>query len=294
MDMDELQTFIVLAGCRNFTKTAEILHIVQSTVSNRIRSLEEYMGTQLVIRYKNGIHLTEEGAAFLSYANQIHALNQRALQEIHMHRKFRGALRVGCAQWMYDRWLGTLLVKFSERFPDISLHVKIEHSENMIPMLQHKLLDLAFIAYEMNNGSITSSLFQKTDILFVGAPEPFDCFREGIRKQDLTRIPLVYSDIWDSYLEDISKHTLSGGMVFRVHSNMLASAKQFCLAGAGCCFLPEAMLQQELEEGKLIKIPIYDLPIKTMSTYVAYQQEKLHSEALEDWFQFYEENNLNH
>ena len=293
MDMDELQTFIVLAGCRNFTKTAEILHIVQSTVSNRIRSLEEYMGTKLVIRYKNGIHLTEEGAAFLSYANQISALNRKALQEIHMHRKFRGALRVGCAQWMYDRWLGSLLVKFSERFPDLSLHVKIEHSENMIPMLQHKLLDLAFIAYEMNNGSITSSLFQKTDILFVGAPEPFGCFREGIRKQDLTRIPLVYSDIWDSYLEDISKHTLSGGMVFRVHSNMLASAKQFCLAGTGCCFLPAAMLQQELKEGKLIQIPIYDLPVKTMSTYVAYQQEKLRSEALENWFQFYEENNLN-
>ena len=94
MDMDEIQTFIVLASCRNFTKAAEILHIVQSTVSNRIRSLEEYTGARLVVRYKNGIHLTEEGAAFLTYANQISALNQKALQEIHMHKKFRATLRI--------------------------------------------------------------------------------------------------------------------------------------------------------------------------------------------------------
>ena len=289
MDMDEIQTFIVLAGCRNFTKTAEILHIVQSTVSNRIRSLEEYTGTKLVIRYKNGIHLTEEGAAFLTYANQISALNQKALQEIHMHKKFRATLRVGCAQWMYDLWLGTLLVQFSKRFPDISLHVEIEHSENMIPMLQHKLLDLAFIAYEINNSSVVSCPFQTTDILLVGAPSVCGGLKGGICKQDLAQIPLIYSDIWDSYLEDISKHTLSSGMVFRVHSNMLASAKQFCLAGTGCCFLPAAMLEQELEEGTLIRIPIYDLPVRSVDTYIAYQRGNTNSEAIKDWNRYYRE-----
>ncbi len=290
MDMDEIQTFIVLASCRNFTKAAEILHIVQSTVSNRIRSLEEYTGARLVVRYKNGIHLTEEGAAFLTYANQISALNQKALQEIHMHKKFRATLRIGCAQWMYDRWIGKLLIGFSERFPDVSLHVEIEHSEDMIPMLQHKLLDLAFIAYEMNSGGISSRLFKQTDILFVGAPEVFGGLKQGIMKQGLTQIPLIYSDIWDSYLEDISKHTLSGGMVFCVHSNMLASAKQFCLAGAGCCFLPAAMLEQELKEGTLIEIPIYDLPVRSMTTYMAYQRGNLNTEVLKDWMKFYEEN----
>ena len=289
MDMDEIQTFIVLAGCRNFTKTAEILHIVQSTVSNRIRSLEEYTGTKLVIRYKNGIHLTEEGAAFLTYANQISALNQKALQEIHMHKKFRATLRVGCAQWMYDLWLGMLLVQFSKRFPDISLHVEIEHSENMIPMLQHKLLDLAFIAYEINNSSVVSCPFQTTDILLVGAPSVFGGLKGGICKQDLAQIPLIYSDIWDSYLEDISKHTLSSGMVFRVHSNMLASAKQFCLAGTGCCFLPAAMLEQELEEGTLIRIPIYDLPVRSVDTYIADQRGNTNSEAIKDWNRYYRE-----
>ncbi len=293
MDMDEVQTFIVLADCRNFTTAAEILHVVQSTVSNRIRSLEKYTGTQLVLRYKNGIQLTEEGAAFLTYANQISALNQRALQEIHMHKKFRATLRIGCVQWMYDRWLGKLLVHFAKRFPDISLHIEIEHSENMIAMLQNKLLDLAFIAYEINNGSVASQLFKSTDILFVGIPEVFGGFKEGICKQELVQIPLIYSDIWDHYLEDISKHMLSGGMVFCVHSNMLASAKQFCLAGIGCCFLPEAMLEQELNEEKLIRIPIYDLPIRRMNVYIACQQGNKQSQAFRDWILSFQETGEN-
>ena len=60
MDLEELRTFIVLAECKSFTKTAEIQHIVQSTVSNRIHSLEEYTAAQLVIRDKAGIVLTTD------------------------------------------------------------------------------------------------------------------------------------------------------------------------------------------------------------------------------------------
>ena len=45
MNRDDLLTFLTLADCRNFTRTAERLNVVQSTVSNRIRSLEETLGT---------------------------------------------------------------------------------------------------------------------------------------------------------------------------------------------------------------------------------------------------------
>jgi len=287
MDMDEIQTFIVLAGCRNFTKAAEILHVVQSTVSNRIRSLEEYVGTPLVLRYKSGVHLTAEGEAFLSYADQIYALNQKSLQEIHMMKKFRDHLKVGCVRWMYDRWLEDMLVQFHFRFPDISLHIDIEHSENMIPMLQHKLLDMAFISYEINNGSVASIPFKKIDIVLAGAAKEFEHLRCGISKLKLLDLPLIYSDIWDNYLEQVSKHMLSGGMVFPVHSNMLDSGKAFCLAGAGCCFLPRTMIEQELQEGTLIEIPIYDLPIQPMDTYIAYQRQRIDSEALKSWISFY-------
>ncbi len=290
MDMDEIQTFIVLASCRNFTKAAEILHVVQSTVSNRIRSLEEYVGTPLVLRYKSGIHLTAEGETFLSYANQIYAIKQKSLQEIHMMKKFRDHLKVGCVRWMYDQWLEDMLVQFHFRFPDISLHIDIEHSENMIPMLQHKLLDMAFISYEINNGSVASIPFKSVDVVFTGAAEKFGSLSDGISKLKLLELPLIYSDIWENYLEKVSKHMLSGGMVFPVHSNMLDSAKAFCLAGAGCCFLPRAMLEQELRAGTLVEIPILDLPVHSMDTYIAYQRQRMDSEALKSWISFYKEN----
>ena len=41
MDYELLKTFITLAKLKNFTKTADALHIVQSTVTNRIKHIEE-------------------------------------------------------------------------------------------------------------------------------------------------------------------------------------------------------------------------------------------------------------
>ena len=291
MDMEEIQTFIVLAGCRNFTKTAETLHVVQSTISNRIRSLEEYTGTQLVLRYKNGIHLTAAGEIFLNYASQINLLNQKALQEIHMQKRFQDHLRIGCVRWVYDQWLEDILIQFGSAFPDISLHVEIDHSRQMLPMLHQKVLDFVFSSYELNNNSISSLPIKKTDILFVGSAGHFSHLRGGICKSSLLDIPLIHSDIWDNYMEDISENALNGKMLFQVNSNMLDSAKSFCLAGAGCCFLPRTMVETELVSGTLIEIPIQDLPSRTIMIYVSFQKQRMESMAMKSWMNFLSKTN---
>lgn len=50
MNYDFYKTFVVLAETKNFSKTAEKLNIVQSTVSNRIQELEKYLNTDLFNR----------------------------------------------------------------------------------------------------------------------------------------------------------------------------------------------------------------------------------------------------
>ena len=98
MDLEELKTLITLAECKNFTKAAKLQHVVQSTVSNRIRSLEEQTGVQLVVRDKAGIKLTTEGEVFLDYAKRIQELNDSAFHEIHLLKKYEDRLSVAGPQ----------------------------------------------------------------------------------------------------------------------------------------------------------------------------------------------------
>ena len=49
MDFKQIETFLTIAKYKSFTKSSEVLYVSQSTVSNRLRSLEEELDLVLVI-----------------------------------------------------------------------------------------------------------------------------------------------------------------------------------------------------------------------------------------------------
>lgn len=287
MDIEELKTFLTLAECRNFTRTAEIQHIVQSTVSNRIRSLEEYTGSRLVLRDKTGVRLTAEGELFLDYARRMTELDGNALREIHMLKHFSDRLNFACVQWMFNHWASDCLVRYSARFPEIALNITIAHSEEIIPMMQNQIFDLALISYRVNAANLICRPFFRTDIVFVGSPEAFPQLKGGIRREDLLSLPLIYTDIWENCLADISQHTLPEGKIFGVHCNMLDNARDFCLAGIGCCFFPRPIVARELAEGSLMEIPILNLPVKQSTGYLVFNRQRMEALSLKKWLELY-------
>ena len=283
MDMDAIETFIVLAECRNFTRTAERQHIVQSTVSNRIRVLEDYIGKKLIIRDKKGVKLTEGGSLFLKYAYEIYGLKAACIKDISVLHRFEDRLNIYCNQWFFNYWVSSLLTEYALACPDIAVQLNIEHSENIIPLLQDQHIDIAVLSYPLSLENMECDPFRSSEIVLVGAYETFAHLKEGIRRADLPGIPLLYSDIWENYLWDISGKALNDSRLFRIRCNMLDSAKAFCIAGAGCCLLPLVMVEKELEERLLIRIPLTDLEIKTFQSYIIYNKDRMEQPALKNW-----------
>ena len=54
MDTELARTFLTVVAAGNFVSAAERLHVTQSTVSARIRTLEEQLGCRLFTRNKAG------------------------------------------------------------------------------------------------------------------------------------------------------------------------------------------------------------------------------------------------
>lgn len=78
METEFITTFLVVARSPSMTDAAEILHITQPTLSNRIRILEEDLGVKLFVRGKGirKLDLTEEGRAFISIAEKWQRLSE--------------------------------------------------------------------------------------------------------------------------------------------------------------------------------------------------------------------------
>src|SRR5579872_1870464 len=81
MDLKWLEDFLCLAETQSFSRAAEERHITQSALSKRIRSLESWVGADLVDRSMYPTRLTPAGKLFRNHAQEFlkGLLDSRAL-----------------------------------------------------------------------------------------------------------------------------------------------------------------------------------------------------------------------
>ena len=77
MNLCNVETFLCVAGSQTLSDAAAALFVSQSTVSTRIRQLEEELGVVLIRRGKGmrTVELTPQGQAFVSLAERWMALH---------------------------------------------------------------------------------------------------------------------------------------------------------------------------------------------------------------------------
>ena len=82
MDIDRARTFLEIVHHGSFLRAADRLHVTQTTVSARIRTLEEDLGRQLFVRNRNGAQLTPAGKEFERFAQSFVQIWERARHQL--------------------------------------------------------------------------------------------------------------------------------------------------------------------------------------------------------------------
>ncbi|MDH2359870.1 LysR family transcriptional regulator [Priestia megaterium] len=82
MELKQLKIFQVAARELNFTRTAEILHYAQSSVTAQIKSLEEELAVQLFDRLGKRVILTDAGKRFKLYTDKVLDLTEEAKETV--------------------------------------------------------------------------------------------------------------------------------------------------------------------------------------------------------------------
>lgn len=96
MNTMQLSCFVEVAAQLSFSKAAEALHVSQPTVSHQIKALEDELGCAMLVRSTRTVRLTDDGFAFLEYANDILDLAARAERRLkHKQRPSSLLLRIG-------------------------------------------------------------------------------------------------------------------------------------------------------------------------------------------------------
>src|SRR5262249_32075124 len=99
------RTFLEVVESGNFFTAADRLHVTQSTVSMRIKALEEMLGRTLFLRHKSGTKLTAAGNQFRPYAELLVSTWERARQEIVLPAGIASVLALGAEGHLWDSFL---------------------------------------------------------------------------------------------------------------------------------------------------------------------------------------------
>ncbi|MBT5433367.1 MAG: LysR family transcriptional regulator [Alphaproteobacteria bacterium] len=130
MDWDRLRVFYHVAEAGSFTKAGEQLNLSQSAVSRQISALEDNLSVSLFHRHARGLLVTEQGELLYRTAREVYgkiAMTEARLTD--SKQRPDGHLTVTATTGFSIIWLMPRIVDFMDRYPEISITMRIEDGE---------------------------------------------------------------------------------------------------------------------------------------------------------------------
>lgn len=145
MDITAARTFLEIVKTGSFVRAAANLNVTQTTVSARVRVLEEQLDRRLFIRNKAGAKLTVAGDQFLRYATSLVQVWETALHQVAVPAGRENAVSVGGEHSLWSPILLDWLVWMRSHCADVAIRTKVDVAERLVDQVQEGTLDLAVV-----------------------------------------------------------------------------------------------------------------------------------------------------
>src|SRR5579862_3459379 len=257
-DLADLQSFVVVARERSFTKAAAKLGVSQSALSHMTRELEERLGLRLLTRTTRSVAPTEAGERLLrTVGPRLEEIDAELTSLSDLRGKPSGTVRITAGEHAAQTVLWPKLSKLLPHYPDIKLEVIVDYGLRDIVAERYDagVRSGEQIAKDMIAVRIGPDL--RTAV--VAAPSYFAKRPQPKIPQDLTthtcinlRLP-TYGSVYAWEFE-------KGGREMKVHVegqltfNNLVLRIDAVLAGCGIAYLPEDQVRRHIGEGRLIRV----------------------------------------
>ena len=261
MYINHIKTFLEVASTGSFQNAAEKLFVTQSTVSARIKALEDSLNRPLFIRKRNGIEMTSGGQRFHPHALSVMQAWARARQEVALPESIDSIVNLGIQLNHWEQLAAPWLAWMDEHLPNNATQITAEYSETLTRQVRNGVLELAVVSQiQQSPGIVIEKLMVESLVLVSTEP------REATNGQ----VPgYIFVDWGDTFREqhnlafpDTSTHRLSVGLATVGFNHMLKQG------GSG--YFLQSMVKDLIKDKTvhLVKsAPAFDYPI-----YLIYQE----------------------
>ena len=261
MNLQELKTLIAIVQTGSLVRASQILNVTQSTVTARLKSLEDEIGQTLVNRNKSGATLTAAGVRLHRYADTISDLWQQARQETSLADGMSGMCNLACE---YDLWphLGQRFFQALQRqHPDVAVSVWLGSQSDVSAWLNEGKSDLAFThrsAVVQGQGQV--QLTQDNLVLVSTNPDSPIRFDPNY----------VYVEAGEVFGREHAV-AYADASTARISFGNATTALDYLLVSGGSAYVPRRIAQDGLQSGALHVLP--DAPDFNRPVFLTYNKD---------------------
>lgn len=252
MDLNLARTFTTVLYSGSFVLAAERLCVSQTTVTARIKNLEEQLGVQLFVRSATGVSLTPAGERFVPHARQLLATWQDALQQV-PGSQLSQPMRLAAETSLWQPWLGRWLRLLNQQLPDVHFSVELGNSHELLDRLENGQLD-ALLSHQVRyRPDLRVQLLMEESLILVSHAQQPE--------------PQMHIDWGEDFCQQFEQ--AFPGWQARFATSVGPVGLQLLVEQGGTGYFRCRVVQPWLDSGQLVRVagaPEFSLPIYLLSS----------------------------
>ncbi|GIO29709.1 MULTISPECIES: LysR family transcriptional regulator [Paenibacillus] len=251
------KTFIVVMEEQSFSRAADKLGYVQSTVTTHIQLLEQACGQKLFHRLSRGVKPTAAGEKLLKYAYQFIHLGTSIEEAMNEIEQAQGTVYLRMQESFFLTRFSLFMQHFVKEFPKVKLRIESGFHQDILDQVLNHAIDFGIVPRDPKRNDILFYPLVEEKLIFVAsAALAREVGREGLER--------LNQEAMISFGTDCLYHTQAGmalqdagiDVMEAIELPSLEMIKQSVQCGIGFGLVPEIAVKKELEDGDLKLLPI--------------------------------------
>lgn len=259
MDLNGALIFVRVAQLGSFTKAARVLHLPNSSVSDRITDLEKNLGVRLLVRATRKLHLTDAGSRFFQKAElAVAALMEAGEEASSSQSQPTGVLRITAPVDFDLSSISVAVTHYLQRYPQVRVQFLL--TERVVDLIGEGF-DIAIRVGQAKPSSLTTISLGTSVFILIASRDYISRFPEIRHPSDLahhnclsvsTEKDATGAVMWD--LMSVNGQKAKIEIQARVSSNSLNAIKHLASIDEGVALMPATVMRDDVSAGRMVHV----------------------------------------
>lgn len=284
---ENMKAFIQVVETGNISSAAIRMEVAKSTVSKRLKELEEHLDVQLFHRTTRRMNLTDTGNAF--YEQAVRILDdvleaENAVTQV--HGSLKGGLKVAIPYSFGTMHLSSAINDFLQLHPQIEFD--LEFNDRQVDIIQEGF-DLAIRLAKLPDSSLIARRLATIKHVVCASPDYLAKNGHPQKPDDLQNHQCIAYNLipdyktWIFFNKDNEECNVS--VQPYIKSNAGYSLCDSTVAGHGICYMPTFLAYNEIEQGRLVPV-LKEYTLRQVNAYAVYPQTRHLSQRVRVFIDF--------